>query len=95
MFLSENNEPIRTEVETNVVVVQPQRRATADYIRYETATEALFLRGNPALVEDLEQGRSQAAQITVNLKENRFVGEAPAAGGTGGRTRSVYKVRDQ
>ena len=95
ILLSEANEPIRTEIEGNVVIVQPNRKAVADFVRYETATEALFLRGRPAQVEDAEQGRSQAPEISVNLKENRFVGEAPVRAGTGGRTRSVYKVRNQ
>jgi lipopolysaccharide transport protein LptA len=86
VFLNEENSPTRTEIEQNVIMTQPNRRATGSYARYETAGELLFLRGDPATVEDAEQGRSQGSEITVNLKENRA---------TSGRIRSVYKVKSK
>jgi lipopolysaccharide export system protein LptA len=95
IFLAENNDPARTEVEQNVLIVQPTRRAAADFARYDTTAETLFLRGNPATIEDAEQGRSQAAEFTMNLKDNRFVGEAPAQQRSSRRTRSVYKIKEQ
>lgn len=95
VFLAENNEPSKTEVHQNVIIVQPDRRATGDYVRYEAANEVIFLRGSPATVEDAVQGRTQASEITVNLKENKYVGEGPTKQNSAGRMRSVYKVRNQ
>lgn len=94
VFLTEANQPSRTEIERNVIITQPARKAAADFARYETASETLFLQGSPATVEDAEQGRSQGAEITLNLKDNRFSTNAAKAV-TGGRTRSVYKIKDQ
>lgn len=95
IYLAENNEPSKTEVEQNVVITQPNRKANADYVRYEKASEIVFLQGNPATVEDTEQGRTQASQITVNLAENRFAGTGPSKQNPSGRTRSVYKPKNQ
>lgn len=95
VFLNENNEPSKTEIEQNVVITQPNRKAVADYARYETASEVVFLQGNPATVEDAEQGRTQASQITVSLKENRFVGQGPSKQNSGGRVRSVFTPKNQ
>ncbi len=95
IYLAENNEPSKTEIEQNVVITGPNRKAGADFARYETASEVVFLRGNPATVDDAEQGRTQAAEITVNLKENRFVGEGASKQNSAGRARSVYKIRNQ
>lgn len=95
IFLSEDNEPSKTEVEQNVVITQPNRRAAGDYARYEKASEIVFLQGRPATVDDAEQGRTQASQITVNLAENRFAGQGPSKQNPGGRMRSVYKPKSQ
>jgi lipopolysaccharide transport protein LptA/LPS export ABC transporter protein LptC len=95
VYLTENNEPSKTEIEQNVVITQPNRRASADFARYETAVETVYLRGNPATVDDAEQGRTQGSEITVNLKENRFVSQGPSKQNSSGRTRSVYKPKNQ
>jgi lipopolysaccharide transport protein LptA/LPS export ABC transporter protein LptC len=95
IFLTENNEPSRTEIEGNVVIVQPTRRASGDYASYNVSTEDILLRGDPATVEDTEQGRSRASEITMNLRENRFGAAGPSKQNSGGRTRSVYKIKDQ
>ena len=95
VFLNEENAPIKTEIEQNVIMTQPNRRATGSYARYESAGEMLFLRGDPAVVEDAEQGRSQGAEITVDLKENRFTSNGPSRQNSSGRIRSVYKVKTQ
>ncbi|MGD9560995.1 MAG: LPS export ABC transporter periplasmic protein LptC [Pyrinomonadaceae bacterium] len=95
IFLNENSDPAKTEVRQNVVITQPKRRAAADYARYEAATEVVFLQGDPATVEDAEQGRTRASEITVNLKEDRYIGIGPSKQNSAGRTRSVYKPKDQ
>ncbi|HEX9960590.1 MAG TPA: LptA/OstA family protein, partial [Pyrinomonadaceae bacterium] len=93
VFLNENNEVMQTIAQNNVVVTQPNRRAAGDYAQYTTADEVVILRGNPASVEDAEQGSSQSAQITVNLRDNRFTSQGSSKQNGTGRIRTVYKVK--
>jgi LPS export ABC transporter protein LptC len=94
VYLDEKNELSRTEVENNVVITQPKRRATGDFASYTAANEVVVLRGNPARVEDALQGSSQGAQMTVYLRDNRVSTEGRSTQNSAGRTRSVYKVTE-
>jgi len=94
VFLTEKNEVARTDIETNVLITQPNRRASADFAQYVAADESVVLRGNPARVEDAESGSSQAGQMTVYLRENRIVTEGKSKQNAAGRTRSVYKIKN-
>lgn len=94
VYLDEKNELSRTEVEKNVIVTQPKRRATGDFASYTAANEVVVLRGNPARVEDAVQGTSQGGQMTVYLRENRVNTEGRSSQNSAGRTRSVYKVQE-
>lgn len=94
VYLDDKNEVSKTIAETNVVITQPNRRATGDSAQYTAADEVVILRGNPATVDDGESGSSQGGQITVYMRENRVIGEAKTKPGTSGRTRSVYKVKN-
>lgn len=94
VYLSENSEISRTDVEQNVVITQPNRRAVADFARYTASDESVLLRGNPARVDDAENGASQAGQMTVYLRENRVASEGKSTQNTAARTRSVYKVKN-
>lgn len=95
VFLSESNEPEKTEIERSVVITSPERRAVADYVRYEKGSETVFLRGEPARVEDVKQGVSQGSQMTINLRENRVASEGPSKQNPSARVRSVYKIKNQ
>lgn len=87
------NEVERTVVENNVVLTQPKRKAVGDWAQYTAQSEEFILRGNPAKIDDAEQGSSAGAQVTVYMKENRVVGESKAAQNNTGRIRSVYKIK--
>ena len=95
VLMNDKNEVAQTEAEQNVVVTQPNRRATGDYAQYVAENETVVLRGNPARIEDGENGSTQGAQVTVFLRENRVVGESKAGQTNTGRSRSVYKVKKQ
>lgn len=95
VFLNDANEPDRTEIENNVIITSPERRAAADYVRYEKGSETVFLRGNPARVEDDVRGTSQGAQMTINLRDDRVASEGPSRQNPSGRVRSVYKIKNQ
>ena len=94
IYLSESNELARSEFQQDVVITQPKRRATADFASYNASDESVVLRGNPARVEDAENGASQAAQMTVYLRSNRVATEGRTPQNTAGRTRSVYKIKE-
>jgi lipopolysaccharide transport protein LptA len=95
VFLNEKNEVAQTVAETNVVITQPNRRASGEYAQYTAADEIVILRGSPASVEDAAQGSSQGAQLTVYMRDNRVVGQGAAKPNSAGRIRSVYKVKKQ
>jgi LPS export ABC transporter protein LptC len=93
VYLSEKNEVLRTDIEHSVVITQPKRRALADFAQYTVADDSVVLRGNPARVEDSENGSSQAGTLTVYLKQDRVLSVGRTTRDPAGRTRSVYKVR--
>lgn len=91
--LDGKNEVEKTVVENNVVLTQPNRKAVGDWAQYTTGNEVFILRGNPARIDDAEQGSSAGAQVTVYMKENRVVGESKSEQTNTGRIRSVYKIK--
>lgn len=93
VYLKGNNELSQAVAENNVVVTQPNRRATGDWAQYTADSETVVLRGNPAFVEDAENGSSQSSQITVNVRTKNVVSESKTATTNSGRIRSVYKVK--
>lgn len=95
IYLAENNEVKQTIVQENVVITQPNRRVTGTWAQYTTADETVILRGNPATATDSEQGSTQGSQITVSMRDNKVVNQGSAKQGGTGRTRTVYKVKNQ
>ena len=93
IYLDERNELSRSDVQNNVVITQPNRRAVGDSAQYVAADESVTLRGNPARVDDAENGSSSGGQMTVYLRDNRVVSEGKSKQNTAGRIRSVYKVK--
>lgn len=95
IYLNDKNEVSQTIAENNVVITQPNRRASGDYAKYELADESVVIRGNPATVDDRENGSSQAAQMTVYMRDNRVISDSKTPENNSGRIRSVYKVKNQ
>jgi lipopolysaccharide export system protein LptA len=93
VYLNANNEVEKTLAQNSVVITQPKRRATGNWAQYTAFDEVVILRGNPAYVEDSEQGNSQGAQLTVFLRDNRVVGEGTTKPNTPGRIRSTHKIK--
>ena len=52
----------KTVVENNVTITQPGRKAIGDWAEYSAENEVAVLRGNPARVDDAENGTSQAGR---------------------------------
>ena len=93
IYLNESNEVSKTIAETGVVLTQPGRRATGDWVQYTSQDELAVLRGNPARVEDGENGTSQGAQLTFNMKEKRVLSEGRSKSAASGRNKSIYKIQ--
>ena len=94
IHLNEKNEMSRSEIQDNVTITQPNRKAVGDYAEYVAADEVVTLRGNPARVDDAENGSSSGGQMTVYLRSNRVINEGRSKQNAGGRIRSVYKVKN-
>ncbi|MFN0279666.1 MAG: LPS export ABC transporter periplasmic protein LptC [Pyrinomonadaceae bacterium] len=93
VHLNENNEVAKTVAETNVVVTQPGRRGSGDWLQYTADNETAVLRGSPATVDDDVNGSSQAAQLTVYMREKRVVSEGRSKQSATVRNKSIYKVQ--
>jgi LPS export ABC transporter protein LptC/lipopolysaccharide transport protein LptA len=85
----------RTIAQRSVVVTQPGKKGTGDWAQYTAADETVVLTGNPARVEDAEQGTSEGRRMTVYLRENRVVSDsAPtAASQPASRIHTVHKIK--
>src|SRR6185436_4948748 len=89
----ELNELDRVVAQRSVVLIQPGKRATGDWCQYTAADEVAVLKGDPAHVEDAEQGTTDGNRLTVYKRENRVVVDDPRGSQSPGRVRSTHKVR--
>jgi LPS export ABC transporter protein LptC/lipopolysaccharide transport protein LptA len=88
----ESNEVEKTVAQRNVILTQPGRKGTADTVEYTTADEVAVLKGNPARVEDVEQGSTEGGRLTVNMRDGKVTADN-AKGPQSGRVRSTHKVK--
>lgn len=89
----ESNEMQKTVAQRNVVLTQPARKGTGDWVEYTSADEVAILKGNPARVEDVEQGNTEGPRLTVSLKDNKVTADDARGPLSPGRVRSSHKVR--
>src|SRR5438874_1297059 len=91
-MLKDANEVERTIAQHDVVITQPGKRGTGDWCQYTTADEVAVLKGNPAHVEDAEQGTTDGNRLTMYRRENRVVVDDNRGEQSPGRVRSTHKV---
>ena len=89
----ENNEMEKTIAQRNVVLTQPNRKGTGDWVEYTAANEVAVLKGNPARVDDAEKGNTEGARLTVYMREDRVVADDARGPRSPGRVRSTHKVK--
>ena len=94
VYLDRNSQLKQTIVERNVVITQPNRRASGNYAKYNASDESVVLRGNPARVNDKDNGSSSGKEMIVYLKENRVISNGKTNQNSSGRTRTVYKIKN-
>lgn len=95
VHMTDNNVMKQTIVQNDVVITQPNRRATGTWAQYTAADEIAIIRGNPATATDSVQGQTQGAELTILMKQNQVINQGTTKSGGTGRTRSVYKVNNQ
>jgi lipopolysaccharide export system protein LptA len=76
-----------------VVLMQPTRKGTGDWLQYTAADEIAILKGNPARVDDTEQGNTQGARLTMNIRDSRVTADDPRGPLSPGRVRSTHKIK--
>lgn len=89
----DTNEVDKTITERNVVLTQPGRKGTGDWMQYTAVDEVAVLKGNPARVEDTEQGTLEGGRLTINMREGRVVADDTRGPQSGGRVRSTHKIK--
>lgn len=89
----ESNEMEKTVAQQNVVLTQPNRKGTGDWVEYTAANEVAVLKGNPARVDDVEQGNTQGNRLTLNVRDGKVVADDARGPLAPGRVRSTHKIR--
>jgi LPS export ABC transporter protein LptC/lipopolysaccharide transport protein LptA len=94
-LFKESSEVEKTIAQRNVILTQPNRRGTGDWIQYTSADEVAVLKGNPARVEDVEKGSTEGGRLTVYMRDGRVIADDVRGPESPGRIRSVHKVKKQ
>jgi lipopolysaccharide export system protein LptA len=94
-LFKESSKVEKTVAQRNVVLTQPNRKGTGDWIQYTTADEVAVLTGRPARVEDAEKGSTEGGRLTVNMRDGRVTADDVKGTQSPGRVRSVHKVKKQ
>jgi LPS export ABC transporter protein LptC/lipopolysaccharide transport protein LptA len=89
----ETNEMEKTIAQRNVVLTQPNRKGTGDWVEYTSASEIAILKGNPARVDDVEQGNTEGNRLTLSMKEGKVTADDARGPQSPGRVRSTHKIR--
>lgn len=96
VYLSgQTNEVEKTIAQRKVILTQPNRKGTGDWMQYTTMDEVAVLKGNPARVEDAEQGSTEGGRLTVYVRESRVTADDARGPQSNGRVRSTHKVKKQ
>jgi LPS export ABC transporter protein LptC/lipopolysaccharide transport protein LptA len=94
-LFKESSEVEKTIAQRNVILTQPNRKGTGDWIQYTSADEVAVLKGNPARVEDAEKGSTEGGRLTVYMRDGRVIADDVRGSQSPGRIRSVHKVKKQ
>ena len=89
----ESNEMEKTIAQRNVVLTQPNRKATGDWVEYTAANEIAVLKGNPARIEDIEQGNTEGNRLTLSVRDGKVTADDAREPLSPGRVRSTHKIR--
>ncbi len=89
----DSNEMQKTVAQRSVVLTQPNRKGSGDWVEYVAADEVAVLKGNPARVEDVEQGNTEGSRLTLSLRDSKVTADDTRGPLSPGRVRSTHKIR--
>ena len=89
----DTNEMEKTIAQRNVVLTQPNRKGTGDWVEYTAASDLAILKGNPARVDDVEQGNTEGNRLTLSVREGKVTADDARGPLSPGRVRSTHKIR--
>jgi lipopolysaccharide export system protein LptA len=89
----ESNEMEKTVAQRNVVLTQPNRKGTGDWVEYTASSEVAVLKGNPAHVDDVEQGNTSGNRLTLSVRDGKVTADDARGPLSPGRVRSSHKIR--
>jgi lipopolysaccharide export system protein LptA len=92
VVMDEENKIVSWTASTDVVMIQPFRRATGDHIVYTAATDTAVLTGVPAVVVDRERdARTKSPKLTMHLRDARI--ESNDESGMHKRVRTTHRIQ--
>ena len=89
----DTNEMEKTIAQRNVVLTQPNRKGTGDWVEYTAASDLAVLKGNPARVDDVEQGNTEGNRLTLSVRDGKVTADDARGPLSPGRVRSTHKIR--
>jgi LPS export ABC transporter protein LptC/lipopolysaccharide transport protein LptA len=89
----DTNEMDKTVAQRNVVLTQPNRKGIGDWVEYTAANEVAVLKGDPARVEDVEQGNTSGNRLTLSVRDGKVTADNARGPLSPGRVRSTHKIR--
>ena len=89
----DTNEMEKTIAQRNVVLTQPNRKGTGDWVEFTAANEVAVLKGNPARVDDVEQGNTEGNRLTLSVRDGKVTADNARGPLSPGRVRSTHKIR--
>ena len=92
-LLKETSEMDKTIAQRNVVLTQPGRKGIGDWVQYTAVDEVAVLKGNPARVEDSEQGTTQGNRLTLSIRDSKVTADDTRGPLSPGRIRTTHKIK--
>ena len=92
-LMKESNEMEKTIAQKDVVLTQPNRKGTGDWVEYTAANEIAVLKGNPARIDDVEQGNTEGNRLTLSVRDGKVTADDARGPMSPGRVRSTHKIR--
>jgi lipopolysaccharide export system protein LptA len=89
----ETNDMERTIAQRDVVLTQPGRKGTGDWVQYTAADEVAVIKGNPARVEDNEKGNTEGGRLTLSMRDSKVTADDTRGPLSPGRIRSTHKIK--
>ncbi len=92
VLVDENKRLVQMTASKDVVMTQPNRRATGDQVVYTAATDTAVLTGNLAVVEDRErEAITKSSKLTLHLHDARI--EANEESGSKKRVKTTHRIQ--